>query len=856
MEIDISKENAHSAVHPIDENRLVQMREETERASNFNNPHVSFPRQSSSLPHPTHVSRKESKGAGEELISDLCRISEGDEQGHGGAGEGKGRKARQTAKQLREKVSRSANNAYKLERKRAMRSRKKILGDVRVAKRLKMVMSACDTAEKAWAAASGTRTEGGSEPEVAGHKVANAEEGLWKAFEDFVELLASPLKGVCWKAGKLQVEDRSAPGVRKESEHLALHGREESAEQDSRRKPPVAGHNDSKFETDARMVDEREIEPDQLRRESDKQIVDEEEAERREGEGEQAREMEQEPVLVARLRGGGPGGVPGESQEGWREKGASPHRRRNRHKGKHEQARSGGKGDRAERASEGDSEERRQRRDRGEDDSGRSSEGRDGSNDRRDEQGNRRHRDHGEGAEQRRERRERDEGHRSDKRDEQRGKRHREHGEGAEERGRKGPHSHGEKGEGADRGKGRRRGDEGREIRGSRGGEDTEKKLSSDVFRSPAFSSASAFSKAFGEHSMAPHGNEPGSGMAGTSEERGSGIDGQLLPNASTIETLATVKDSSEALKDLPGQPHPATWHAALIPRLNSSVILQRLACLMAGWLHRCLIVGVSCWPIEIERYGKLAEVIAVASVERHEPGKADDANGGTTAGYVRRVGAPLKSRPEFGRGVFRMLLEKLVQAIPGEVDKALVPGINLLGTQPWLFGLADTAYEEEDYVKAITLFLQTGALSTANYTRKGAPIPRSIFTPWVLRRLIASLRHVGAAFPAALLCQMILPEPDLDTAFQILQGAPVIGAREWATFVDCVWEVPLLELLVHKHAQTDESRVTDLIKLLQQPVLSAHNPPFVRMVHVETLQQVLLQRLAGEFLIGKRSPF
>lgn len=77
-----------------------------------------------------------------------------------------------------------------------------------------------------------------------------------------------------------------------------------------------------------------------------------------------------------------------------------------------------------------------------------------------------------------------------------------------------------------------------------------------------------------------------------------------------------------------------------------------------------------------------------------------------------------------------------------------------------------------------------------------------------------------------------------------------MIVVRDAVAYFDCVWEVPLLELLVHMHAKSgDHERLSALISLLQQPALNAHNPQSVRVAHVASLEQRFLQRLCEELL-------
>ncbi|CAK9238563.1 unnamed protein product [Sphagnum troendelagicum] len=282
------------------------------------------------------------------------------------------------------------------------------------------------------------------------------------------------------------------------------------------------------------------------------------------------------------------------------------------------------------------------------------------------------------------------------------------------------------------------------------------------------------------------------------------------------------------------GSAVPGARTVPLIPHVTNCRVLTSLASLMAGWLHRCHAVGRTTWPLAVERYGVLAGVTAGASLPP-PVGSLPHA-----ASVYRPV--PPRVPPEFGRDLFGVLLEGIVQ-VPGVLEEDKEKGYR------WLQGLADLAFEEEAYVKALKLYLQAGAIRSAHYCDRSSSMPRDVFTPWVIRRMVAACRALGASLQAAILCQS-LPQPDHESAFHILQENPLVVARDAAAYFDCVWEVPLLELLLYIHAKSgDEEQVTALIALLQQPALNVHNPPSIRIAHVGSLEQRFLQRFAGELL-------
>jgi integrator complex subunit 8 len=87
---------------------------------------------------------------------------------------------------------------------------------------------------------------------------------------------------------------------------------------------------------------------------------------------------------------------------------------------------------------------------------------------------------------------------------------------------------------------------------------------------------------------------------------------------------------------------------------------------------------------------------------------------------------------------------------------------------------------------------VQAGAIRSAHYCDRSSSMPRDVFTPWVIRRMVAACRAIGASLQAAVLCQS-LPQPDHESAFHILQENPLIVARDAAAYFDCVWEVSMM---------------------------------------------------------------
>ncbi|KAJ7548734.1 hypothetical protein O6H91_07G024600 [Diphasiastrum complanatum] len=216
------------------------------------------------------------------------------------------------------------------------------------------------------------------------------------------------------------------------------------------------------------------------------------------------------------------------------------------------------------------------------------------------------------------------------------------------------------------------------------------------------------------------------------------------------------------------------TKKVPLIPRISNPRILTAMASLTAGWLHRCQMARLITVPIAWERYGVLARVTAGASL----PPLA----GSSSAAVSTYRASPFQVSAEFGKKLFGVLLEAIL-GLPGFVEGDKEKG------HLWLQGLADLAFEAKDYLKSLQLFLQAGKIRSSQYLSRALSMPRDIFTPWVITRMIAASKEIGAYVQAVVLCQC-LPSPDYDLAFQILQENPLITDRDATTYFPCIWEV------------------------------------------------------------------
>jgi len=156
---------------------------------------------------------------------------------------------------------------------------------------------------------------------------------------------------------------------------------------------------------------------------------------------------------------------------------------------------------------------------------------------------------------------------------------------------------------------------------------------------------------------------------------------------------------------------------------------------------------------------------------------------------------------------------------------------------QPCLLQLADLEVERKDHRRALDLFCQVAK-------RVGITGLHSAS----IRRMAESLQAMGRPLPAAAVLQTLSP-PDVTAAMQLLHpttpSAALAMTRD-AAFLECFWEIRLLEVLVQRAHALKADNIARVKQLIQRPTLNFHNPPEVRKRAIEALQSRLLSLLVG----------
>jgi len=158
---------------------------------------------------------------------------------------------------------------------------------------------------------------------------------------------------------------------------------------------------------------------------------------------------------------------------------------------------------------------------------------------------------------------------------------------------------------------------------------------------------------------------------------------------------------------------------------------------------------------------------------------------------------------------------------------------------QPCALQLADLAFEQGQHHKALGHFCQVAAQIGTKGLQNAS-----------IRRISACLKELGFPLAAAAVLQDTRP-PDIQGAMALLHpsstAAALAVARD-AAFLECFWEVPLLEQLIQR-AHTlgaPPENLAAAIRLMQRPALNFHNPPEVRNSAVAALRQRLLSLVVG----------
>lgn len=185
------------------------------------------------------------------------------------------------------------------------------------------------------------------------------------------------------------------------------------------------------------------------------------------------------------------------------------------------------------------------------------------------------------------------------------------------------------------------------------------------------------------------------------------------------------------------------------------------------------------------------------------------------------------------------------VSLVEETLKMMLVHSLKVYPAQPsWLRTQADIYFVEGQHSTAVKFYLEAGVVATDFFT---CPVPRSIFDDVVYRRLIKCCSYLQCHTQVAVLCQY-LEEPDYNTAFKALQERTIYDAMD--TYYSCIWDVSILEFLVHLHTRKGESdKRQAALRALSQMDLNSNNPEQIQKRAVHIRKTKFLRALAKQYL-------
>ncbi|XP_043189793.1 integrator complex subunit 8-like, partial [Amphibalanus amphitrite] len=149
-----------------------------------------------------------------------------------------------------------------------------------------------------------------------------------------------------------------------------------------------------------------------------------------------------------------------------------------------------------------------------------------------------------------------------------------------------------------------------------------------------------------------------------------------------------------------------------------------------------------------------------------------------------------------------------------------LAQGIRLYPAHiPWLQGMADLRYAGHEPTSSLRHYLEACLVSSEYFSR---PVPRTVLSEAVLRRMIKCCSALHCYTQAAVLCQF-LDDVDYASAFQYASERSCSDAMD--AYYECVWDVTLLEFLTSlHHRRAERTKRQQVIKLIGQLELNSNN--------------------------------
>ncbi|XP_014662496.1 PREDICTED: integrator complex subunit 8-like [Priapulus caudatus] len=162
----------------------------------------------------------------------------------------------------------------------------------------------------------------------------------------------------------------------------------------------------------------------------------------------------------------------------------------------------------------------------------------------------------------------------------------------------------------------------------------------------------------------------------------------------------------------------------------------------------------------------------------------------------------------------------------------------------PWLRSKADVCYSNGHYGAALKYYVEAGMVCSNFFTK---PVPKTIYTDQVYRRMMKCCSYLKCHTQEALLCQF-LDEIEYKTAFKALQEKNSYDAVD--AYYAYIWDPTILEFLINLHVKRFEiDRKNQAIKALGQLELNANNDPVVLQMAAQKRKGDFLRALAMQYV-------
>ncbi|XP_046385637.1 integrator complex subunit 8 [Ischnura elegans] len=161
---------------------------------------------------------------------------------------------------------------------------------------------------------------------------------------------------------------------------------------------------------------------------------------------------------------------------------------------------------------------------------------------------------------------------------------------------------------------------------------------------------------------------------------------------------------------------------------------------------------------------------------------------------------------------------------------------------------MGDLNFVMNHYAASIKYYLQA-VIVVSNFF--GQLIPRSVIDDTIYRRMIKCCTQLQCHTQAAVLCQF-LEEVDYNTAFKSLgeRGGSTADAAD-AHLSSCIWDITLLEFLVHLHAKRGEiHRKQQAIKVIGLLELNSNNNEEIQREAANIRKSRFLRAMARQYVI------